>query len=171
MTLEQLIDQARRNADAKRDEAAAKAKAANESLPTGQKIPVLVVRNHAKAVAFHTEAQPLVAALASNQLHVKGIGKVLKNGDVNVRIGAPVADLGVLVADYRAKMENARAKRKAAREAKKGKGGAKGGASNVVAIETGVKHPSALETILKAANASDTAGLIAKLSAALDARA
>ena len=113
--LDALIAKARKNADAARDAAVAKVKEANKALDAGDRIPVLVVRNHARAAAFVEQGKAFAEALTGGRLHVKSVGKVLKNGDVNIRIGLPGASLESKVEAYR----NARARRKAEREAKK----------------------------------------------------
>lgn len=97
------------------DKAAAEAKATNKTLPVGHKLPTLVVKNHSRTSAIHSASAELIAALTAGTLQVHGVGKVLKSGDVNIRIGAPQAALVTCIQVAQEKALASRAKRKVAR--------------------------------------------------------
>lgn len=101
--LSSILSNIRAIADKAKAAALAEVKSKNADLPTGHKLPSLVVANHAKATATAKQSAALIAALQSGALVVKGAGKILKSGDASIRIGAPMAALSVVVADAQAK--------------------------------------------------------------------
>lgn len=97
VSLSSLLSDIRAIADKAKAAALAETKSRNADLPTGHKLPSLVIANHAKASATASASKALIDALTSGQLIVKGAGKVLKSGDASIRIGAPLADLKTVV--------------------------------------------------------------------------
>lgn len=95
--------------------AAATVKAKNADLAVGSRLPTMTVANHTKAEAIGAASKSLILALQSGALVVKGCGKVLKSGDVNIRIGAPLASLEFVVAQAQAKATASREARKVKR--------------------------------------------------------
>lgn len=105
----------RTEADKAKTKAAAETKAANAELPVGSRLPTMAIANHTKAQAVSAASRSVIAALQNGTLVVKGAGKVLKSGDVNIRIGAPLADLSFVVAQAQAKANASRDARKVKR--------------------------------------------------------
>lgn len=105
----------RKLADVAKLKASAETKTANAEIPTGAKLPTMVIANHAKASAVSDASKNLIRALESGALVVKGVGKVLKSGDVSIRIGAPLASLEFVVGQAQAKAAASRDARKVKR--------------------------------------------------------
>lgn len=95
--------------------AAAATKAQNAELPVGSRLPTMVIANHTKASAISAASASLIAALQAGEIVVKSAGKTLKSGDVNVRIGAPLASLEFVVAAAQEKALRSQEKRMVAR--------------------------------------------------------